>query len=154
MGGREQRGDQLIADGGIIALADIIDEHGDALEYDLLTILGVRLRDVPKTIGWHSVYVFVNHLPESSALFRSKYPEYAAFASPVQQSGLMAEIVEAVLWLKYDFDVAHSEKGARIQKPKPYPTPWAKEREDDDRTTIGKGAIPKSEFLDWYYGEG
>ena len=116
-------------------------------------MLGVRLCDVPETIGWHSVYVFVNHLPMTSALFMSQYPEYAAFCSPLQQASLLTEIVEGLQWLKYDFDVANSEKGAPIQKPKPYPTPWQKERERDDGERIGKGAIPLSEFDAWYYGE-
>lgn len=118
-----------------------------------MTKLGVRLQDVPETIGWHAVYVFSQHLPEDSALFRSKYPEYAAMASPLQLASMMADIIDSIAWLKYDFDVAHSKDSTLIQKPKPFPSPWAKERERESMQTIGKGAIPISQFDAWYYGE-
>lgn len=131
----------------------MIAEHGEAFDYDLMTRLGVRLVDVPETIGWHAAYVFSRHLPLDSALFQSKYPEYAAFGSPIQQSALMADIIDLLQWFKFDFDSAHTKDSNTLQKPKRFPTPWEKERQRSEMSTIGKGAIPISQFDAWYYGE-
>jgi hypothetical protein len=113
----------------------------------------LRLRDIPETIGWHSAYVFSCHLPVDSAVFRDKYPEYAVYTTPIQTAAMLADIIDAIQWLKYDFDIAHSEDAHLIPKPKPFPTPWAKERAQESMQTIGRGAIPISEFDAWYYGE-
>ena len=73
--------------------------------------------------------------------------------TPLQMAAMMADVIDGIAWLKYDFDVAHAKEAQLIPKPKPFPTPWAKEREMEGTQTIGKGAIPKSQFDAWYYGE-
>ena len=117
-----------------------------------MTRLALRLEDVPATIGWHLLYVFTNHLPTDSALFRSLYPEYAAFATPLQLNAMMARVIDQLAWLKYDFDSVHSKEGSGLQKPKGFPVPWRDEMEGSER--YGKGsAIAVGDFWDWYFND-
>ena len=118
-----------------------------------MTRLGIRLDDVPATIGWHHLYIFTNNLPTDCALFRSKYPEYAAFATLLQQNAILARIADELAWLKFDFDSVHTKDSSGLKKPKPFLTPWRDDAEDG-MERYGKGsAIAVGEFWDWYFGE-
>ena len=48
--------------------------HGDALDFDLFDRWRVRLRDVPSTIGWDAVALFLRHLPYGSEVLREMNP--------------------------------------------------------------------------------
>ena len=52
-------------------------EHGDALDFDLFDRWRVRLRDVPLTIGWGAVALFLRHLPYGSETMRELNPQTA-----------------------------------------------------------------------------
>ena len=52
-------------------------EHGDALDFDLFDRWRVRLADVPSTIGWGAVALFLRHLPYDTALMRELHPSTA-----------------------------------------------------------------------------
>lgn len=52
-------------------------EHGDALDFDLYDRWRVRLRDVPSTIGWGAVALFLRHLPYDSETKREMDPSAA-----------------------------------------------------------------------------
>ena len=49
-------------------------DHGDALDFDLFDRWRVRLRDVPSTIGWDAVALFIRHLPYDCELIRAMTP--------------------------------------------------------------------------------
>lgn len=49
-------------------------EHGDALDFDLFDRWRVRLADVPSTVGWGAVALFLRHLPLDSATMREAEP--------------------------------------------------------------------------------
>lgn len=84
-----------------------------------------------------------------SATFRALNPELAEFASAWRQSAILADIYDAIQAFNWSFVCAHTKKGAvPPQQPKPYPRPGA----DDGLQHIGKGAIPISDFDQWYYG--
>lgn len=50
-------------------------DHGDALDFDLFDRWRVRLRDVPSTIGWGAVALFLRHLPYDSETMREMEPK-------------------------------------------------------------------------------
>lgn len=56
--------------GGIFGLCDLIDEHAEALEYDLLT-LGLDSRTIGDHLDWWRLKAVVKNLPQSSALSRA-----------------------------------------------------------------------------------
>lgn len=58
-------------------------DHGDALDFDLFDRWRVRLGDVPSTIGWGAVALFLRHLPYDSETMREMNPK-AAWSREVQ----------------------------------------------------------------------
>lgn len=49
-------------------------DHYDALDFDLFDRWRVRLRDVPLSIGWGAVALFLRHLPYDSEVMREIEP--------------------------------------------------------------------------------
>jgi len=119
-----------------------------------MTKLGMRLRDVPHSLGWDGLLVFLTNLPQDSAYARSLFPEYSAFASPLKHASMMADIIDCLLWFRYEFATAFSDQNHQPDPPKPYETPWNKYAtpEDPFNGAYGKGAISSLDFDDWYYG--
>lgn len=67
MEGRLRRGP-----GGILGILDELDHHGDAIEYDLLTI-GLRLSDIGTgRCTWRDVLIVMKGAPRTSAYARAK----------------------------------------------------------------------------------
>lgn len=57
--------------GGIQGLCQLLREHGEAIEFDLIT-LGLRLDNLgSRALSWRDLGVVVRHLPVDSALARS-----------------------------------------------------------------------------------
>lgn len=123
--------------GGIISLVRIINEHGRALEYELMTRTGRTLEEYMGmgAAGLVALISFTENLPIDSALTRSINPkdEFSYWHTIAKTNSILADIYDA-------FASVHSKKG---RKPKPYPRP-------KDTKSIGKGAIPISEFWDWW----
>lgn len=135
----------------MIALAGYLKDHRAALESDALTLLGMRLDDVPEYVGWDGFFCVVACADERSALNRALNPAYAAFSGPLNTSKLLTDIYDAIAGFIYIYASANSKKNHKPKKPERHPAPWRKQDEDEGQS-YGKGAIPKSEFLDWYYG--
>lgn len=81
---------------------------------------------------------FINYLPPDAALRQSLNPadEYAEWYSTKKTNAILADIFDLYVH-------AHSKKGATV---KPYPRPVGKK-------SVGKGAIPISEFWSWWNKE-
>ena len=79
---------------------------------------------------------FINYLPPDSALYQSENPkdEVGDWFTTKKTNVILADIFDAFL-------AANTKKG---KKPKAYPRPQQKQ-------TIGKGAIPVSQFWDWWH---
>ena len=87
-------------------------DHGDALDFDLYDRWRVRLRDVPSTIGWGAVALFLRHLPKGSEVMRALDPSTAWS----DEAHLMANLIDLVgdLFAK---DYEHIERpGAKVAK--------------------------------------
>ena len=117
-------------------------DHSEAIDYDLMTRLGIRLRDVPVAIGWHGLAVFTRHLPADSALARSMHPEFDGWTREMM---MLADVYDAVRWVQWQ--VAALFAKSRPPEPKPYPRPW-----DKKPLKYGSGAIRVADFNKWYYG--
>lgn len=81
---------------------------------------------------------FIHYLPADSALNRERDPknENAEWNTTTKTNVILADIFDA-------FSVVHTKKG---RKPFEYPRPKANKR-------IGKGAIPVSDFWQWWNGK-
>ena len=132
--------------GGIVGLARVIQEHGEALSFDLLVNgLGAHPDEIITRHGWRALSIFTRWLPPSSALYRSVNNEAWRFEQSVPY--IMADLIDELRVLRYEFEAVHS-KGAK--PPKPYPRPGMK---DPNQRIIGSDPIPVKDFEEWWATE-
>lgn len=67
-------------------------DHYDALDFDLFDRWRVRLHDVPSSIGWGAVALFLRHLPRDSETRRELDPS-AAWSG---ETHMMANIMNLI----------------------------------------------------------
>lgn len=121
--------------GGIRSLLELIRQHREALEYDLIA-LGLRLDWLGSSrLSWRDLWVVVRQSPRTSALFRAIHPDAAEWGLTEQ---LLAAAFDAL-------QVANWQRGRarRHEYPKPLPRPGV---EPDERQTFGKGGIDMDEM--------
>lgn len=113
--------------GGIQGLLVLHEEHGEAIDRDLM-VAGLRWSQAgTDVLTWHDLLVFVRHSPPGSAIYRALSPGGAGWA-PTDY--LLADLFDAVQALTYI--TAHKGTGRTGRRPKPYPRPGVK---NGDRTT-------------------
>ena len=113
--------------GGILGLCELIEEHAEAIEFDLLT-LGLDSRSIG-TVGldWWRLKAIVKNLPQSSALGRSMNGSDALWGLPEH---LLATVIDAIHQGNWQ------RGGGKGKRPKPIPRPGGDRR----RTTkLGGG---------------
>ena len=138
--------------GKIIALIRLNEDTEGAIDYDLMTSMGIRFADAPSALGWGGVAIFTRHLPQDSATARSLQPDEAAFASPLHLAAMIADLIDLVQAFRWQFESANTpESRPAPQRPKPYPRPGA---QGDSGQKFGAEPIPISDFDSWYYGGG
>lgn len=125
--------------GGILSLVQIIDEHDRALEYDLMTRTGRTLSEYIDmgAAGMVALLSFINYLPMDSRLRQAMDPQ--------DEVGEWSTVKKTNIILADLFDVFVSANTKKGHKAKQYPRPKQKRK-------IGSGAIPISEFWDWWNG--
>jgi len=129
------------------ALIDLIDEHGPALEYDLMRC-GSRLRDFPDNgVSWRDLLILVEQGQKDSAsgLWRSLNPDWQWGTAEM----LQALIVDELRYLQYITLAAHGDNTAK--PPKPIQRPGV----TDDTVKHGDKAssLPIDEMAEWLGGE-
>lgn len=133
--------------GGIKSLARLIDSHGGALEYDLLTRTGHDIDDIGRTLSWGALYSFVKNLGPDSALAREMYPEEARWASIVKTNAILADIYDAIM-MQTSIIIA-LRTGKQPKEPTPYPRPGNKAKKENEKH-FGSGAMPANELHEWF----
>lgn len=137
MGGRVSEGRRFR--GGILSLVQTIDEYDRPLEYDLMTRTGRTLSEYIDmgAAGMVALLSFINYLPMDSQLRQAMDPqdEVGEWSTTKKTNMILADI----------FDVFVSANTKKGHKAKQYPRPKQKRK-------IGSGAIPISEFWDWWNG--
>lgn len=135
-------------DGGIASLVELIEEHGEAIEYDLLTKTNHTIGDVGGSLPWGAFLSFIKHLPPDSA-FRRETMEGVEWLDGRMTAAILADIYDSQEALRFAYVTAHAKKGRKVKPPKPYPRPW---RKDKTRKHFGRGAIPAADFDNWWNG--
>ena len=137
MGGRVSEGRRFR--GGILSLVQTINEYDRALEYDLMTRTGRTLSEYIDmgAAGMVALLSFINYLPMDSQLRQAMDPqdEVGEWSTTKKTNMILADL----------FDVFVSANTKKGHKAKQYPRPKQKRK-------IGSGAIPISEFWDWWNG--
>lgn len=124
--------------GGIQGLVELLDEHGEAVEYDLIA-LGLRLRDLgTERLTWRDLFVIVRQSPRTTALNRERLGEAADWSLTEHLLAGVFDLLAGANWQR------SGDKHA--PRPKPIARPGSK----SEGTSLGSGAIPASEFDAWW----
>lgn len=120
------------------SLAMLLRNHAQAFEYDLMTMTGRTLSEYTSmgAAGMVALVSFMRYMPPESMTYREMHPrdELGKWGTRSRTNAILADIYDA-------YAKVHSKNG---RKPRPYPRPNAKAH------NIGNGAIPVSEFMDWW----
>ena len=110
--------------------------------------VGITLADVPETIGWGGLAALVRHMTCEWATWRALNPDLAPYVTGTGRAQLMVKAIDALYDATYAIEVAHAKNPRTVRRPSYIDVPW---RNDRGRRHFGSGAIPASEFYDWYY---
>lgn len=127
-----------------------MNEHREAIQYDLLTETGYQLRDIGQTLSWGTLNSFLKNEQLDSALVREMHPEEAAWGTRTKTNAILADIFDMLANINANLVSIGSGKPAK--KPKPYPRP--KRRNQDDQKHFGRGALPVNELQEWFEKKG
>lgn len=126
--------------GGIFGLLELVAEHREAIEYELLD-RGYGYEDIgTRNLSWGDLRTLVQrwqHLPGNA--FAESLVGHAVWSVEAQ---LIAGLIDVTSVSNYY--LAKSAGARSPKKPKPIPRPW-----DAKPQTFGKGAIPFDEIDAW-----
>lgn len=130
--------------GGIVSLAEFVDAHGEALEYDLIGA-GYTLNDIGRRLPWRTLKAFINNLGVSSATVQELNPDYAGWGNTEKTNAILADIYDLLQVI--NANLVGIGSGKRPKTPKPYPRPWQKK---PDEKKFGRGALPHDELVKFF----
>lgn len=126
----------------------MINEHREAIEYDLLTNTRYQLSDIGLDLGWSAMKAFVRHLPIDSAVGQEMHPEYASWASRVKTNVILADIYDMLASINANLVAIGSHKASK--QPKPYPRPKQAQKQPENERHFGRGALPPDKLREWF----
>lgn len=128
----------------MIGLARFLDEHVEAVNYDLLTRTTYQADDVGGALTWGAFYAFVKNLGSDSALARD-LGKSTGWETTLQTNTMLADIFDLLQVIHADL-VFWMSKGKKKAKTKPYPRPG---RDEDKKRRLGSGAMPFDQLREW-----
>lgn len=128
-----------------MSLAEFVDEHAEALNYDLITRTRYTVNDIGGPLSWGSLYSFLKGLGPDSATAR-ELGKSTGWENTLKTNALLADIFDMLQIINANL-VNYASGGKKKTKIKPYPRPG----KDNDKTRkFGKGALPLNELRDWF----
>lgn len=130
--------------GGILGLDQLLDEHGGAVEYDLIA-LGLRLDDLgTERLTWRDLWVIVQHSPRESAIARAVGAEEAVWSLT---DHLLATVIDVLNIANWQRENAGRPRGkSPTRRPKRIPRPGV----EGEHKTVGSEPIPIKDFEAWW----
>lgn len=128
--------------GGIRSLLILLDEHQEAIEYDLIR-LGLRLDwlGTPR-LSWRDLLVIVKQSPRSSALAMAVHGEQTQWGVLEHLTGHVVDLLQLANW----------QRGGKKAGPRPKPIPRPGSKDDSQR--FGHEPIAIKDFNDWWFQKG
>ena len=134
-------------------------QHGEALDFDLLTQTGCSLGDLYATLDGreasltlHALLSFVRYAPPRSQIHVARgtlTEEERQWSDQDGLSMLLAQLSDQLAGLSYMYETANSKNSAAIKKPEPIERPGVKKSKNKERH-FGSGAIPIRDFDEWW----
>lgn len=134
--------------GGIISLAQFVEEHGEALTYDLITRTNYQIDDIGGALSWGSLRSFIKYLPGDSALAR-ELGKTTGWEGSLKTNAILADIYDLLQVLNANI-VAIGSHGKQRKNIKPYPRPG---RDEDNTRKFGRGALSLEDLREWIRGK-
>lgn len=120
--------------GGILGLCILIEDHQEAIEYDLIC-RGLRLPQLgSRKLSWRDLLIIVRFSGPDTALFRSKHGEQWSITD--QLLAAVANALHGANWQR---------GGGKGTRPKPIIPPSEKVSQ-----TFGRDPIPIRHFDEWW----
>lgn len=123
--------------GGIRSLCELIDQHSEAIESDLLE-RGYRLADVGVRYSWRDLLVMVRRFQAVPTTATSRSIHGERWSVTDQLLAAVVDLLQVGNWQR--------QKSKSAPRPKPLQRPWEKAK----TRSFGSGAIPISQFADWW----
>ena len=133
-----------------MSLAKVINDHREAVEYDLLTLTGYQLADIGTTLRWGAVKSFLANIPPDSKLVREYMnvtPAEEVWSTREKTNRILADIFDILAQI--NANLIGIGEGKPAKKPKPYPRPW-KDKKQENEKHFGRGALPPDELRKWF----
>lgn len=130
--------------GKIISLAQFIEEHREALNYDLITKTHYQVEDVGGVLSWDALDSFIKHIGPSSALAQDLGYNLEGWDTRVKTNAILADIYDILQMINRNIIAANSKKHIN-EKITPYPRPGREKKE----RALGRDGLPKNELLAW-----
>ena len=128
----------------MISLAEFVEEHSEALSYDLITRTNYQLDDIGGALSWGSLHSFIKYLPSDSAVAREA-GKSSVWDTRIKTNAILADIYDMLQLINANL-VAFASGGKSKQNLTPYPRPG---REDNTKRKFGKDAMPFNELREW-----
>lgn len=125
-----------------MSLTKFIDEHGEALTYDLMTRTQYTIDDIGGALSWRSLYSFIKFLGTDSALARD-LDKSTGWETTIKTNAILADIYDLLQAINSNLVRLG---GGKTKKIKPYPRPG---RDENTTKKIGKDALPVNELHEW-----
>ena len=87
-------------------------------------------------------------LPEDSRLKREIEPEYELWSARTKTNAILADIYDMLSWINSNLVAMASGKSAKPIKP--YPRPWLKNEEKENKRHFGRNPLPPDELREWF----
>lgn len=125
-----------------MSLTKFIDEHGEALTYDLMTRTHYTIDDIGGALSWRSLYSFIKFLGTDSALARD-LDKSTGWETTIKTNAILADIYDLLQVINANLVKVG---GGKTKKINPYPRPG---RDEDKKRKIGKDAVPVTDLREW-----
>ena len=126
----------------MISLAEFVEEHGEALNYDLITRTNYQMDDIGGALSWSSLHSFLINIGGDSALARD-LDKSTGWDQTIKTNAILADIYDLLQVIRAEIVALGGKKPRKI---KPYPRPGA---DEDKKRKLGKGAMPLTELRKW-----
>ena len=123
----------------------LVDDHREAIEYDLLTLTGHELTDVGRTLSWGALASFLAYEDRGSALDRDINGDDSIWSQSIKTNGILADIYDQLAQINANLVAIGSRSKAKPVKP--YPRPGV---EDGNVKHYGKDPLPVNELEAWF----
>ena len=136
--------------GTVLSLSKILEEHPDAIGYDLLTRTGKDIKDLGGSLSWRALYSFIQKIDYKSETLKEmsdESKELSRWDSALKTNLILADIYDMLANINSNL-VAIGSK-SRAKKIKPYPRPFGKEK-DTDTQHFGSDGLPPDELARWF----